>query len=72
VIAVKEGYGPAWAAIKDSGSGVEFNLKLVKDVPVEGRILNQNKEPVAGAKLFVCARRSLARSASWATVERDY
>jgi RNA polymerase sigma factor (sigma-70 family) len=66
VIAVKDGYGPDWAPIKDSGSGVEFNLKLVKDVPVEGRILNQSKEPVAGAKLFVwkvksCSEEVLAR-----------
>jgi RNA polymerase sigma factor (sigma-70 family) len=66
VIAVKDGYGPDWAAIKDSGGGVEFNLKLVKDVPVEGRILNQNKEPVAGAKLFVwkvesCSEEALTR-----------
>jgi hypothetical protein len=66
VIAIKDGYGPAWAAIKDSGGGVEFNLKLVKDVPVEGRILNQNKEPVAGGKLFVwkvesCSEEALTR-----------
>jgi RNA polymerase sigma factor (sigma-70 family) len=65
VIAVKDGFGPAWTAIRDAGAEAELNLKLVKDVVVEGRILDQNRRPVAGATLFVsqlagCSEEALA------------
>src|SRR5262249_57842595 len=36
-----------------SAESVELSLKLVKDLPVSGRILDQNRQPVAGAKIRV-------------------
>ncbi len=53
VVAVASGYGPDWAVIGDSAEGVELSLKLVKDLPVNGRILDQNRKPVANAKIRV-------------------
>jgi hypothetical protein len=53
VIAVRDGFGPAWTAIRDAGAEAELKLELVKDMVVEGRILDQNRRPVAGATLSV-------------------
>jgi len=53
VVAVARGYGPDWAVIGDSAEGVELSLKLVQDLPVTGRILDENRKPVAGAKIRV-------------------
>jgi protocatechuate 3,4-dioxygenase beta subunit len=53
VVAVASGYGPDWAVIGDSAEGVELSLKLVKDLPLSGRILDENRKPVAGAKICV-------------------
>jgi protocatechuate 3,4-dioxygenase beta subunit len=51
VMAVAEGYGCDWAPI---GPGaVELTLRLVKDVPINGRILDPDGRPVAGARLTV-------------------
>jgi RNA polymerase sigma factor (sigma-70 family) len=59
VVAVAEGYGPAWAAIKESPAGDELSLKLVEDSPVDVRILDGNQPipgatvPIAGATVLV-------------------
>jgi RNA polymerase sigma factor (sigma-70 family) len=53
VVAVASDYGPDWAVIGDFAEGVELSLILVRDVPVNGRILDQNRKPVAGAKIRV-------------------
>jgi RNA polymerase sigma factor (sigma-70 family) len=53
VVAVASGCGPDWAVIGDSAEGVELSLKLVKDLPVNGRILDQNRKPVGGANIRV-------------------
>jgi RNA polymerase sigma factor (sigma-70 family) len=53
VMAVAGGYGPAWAEIGEPGRGAELSLKLVEDLPVDGRILDQNRQPVAGARVLV-------------------
>jgi RNA polymerase sigma factor (sigma-70 family) len=53
VVAVAGGYGPDWVEIDEAGRGAELSLKLVEDLPVDGRILDQNRNPVAGAQLLV-------------------
>jgi RNA polymerase sigma factor (sigma-70 family) len=50
VMAVAEGHGCDWAKV---GRGAELTLRLVKDVPINGRILDADGKPVAGAKLKV-------------------
>src|SRR5262249_37597803 len=51
VMAVAEGYGCDWATI---GAGdKQLMLRLVKDVPLHGRILDPDGTPVVGAKLTV-------------------
>jgi RNA polymerase sigma factor (sigma-70 family) len=66
VIAVREGFGPNWAVIKESAADAELSLRLVEDVPVHGRILDQNKQPVPGARVSVwevttCSEDTLTR-----------
>src|SRR5262249_50841193 len=49
VVAVADGYGPAWAEVGEPSQGAGLSLKLVEDLPVEGRILDQNRQPITGA-----------------------
>ncbi len=51
VMAVAEGLGCDWARIDPAAGGAELTLRLVKDEPVSGRILDEEGKPVAGAKL---------------------
>lgn len=52
VIAMADGFGLDWAEI--GGSPVAaVNLRLVEDFPLEGRFLDSQRNPVAGAKVFV-------------------
>ncbi len=49
VVAASEGHGFAWARVRPEASG-DLTLRLVKDdVPIEGRILDLEGKPVAGA-----------------------
>jgi RNA polymerase sigma factor (sigma-70 family) len=66
VAAVADGYGPDWAMIGDSGTSVELTLHLVKDLPINGRILDQDHHPVAGAEVRV----QLVQSATEADLTR--
>jgi RNA polymerase sigma factor (sigma-70 family) len=50
VMAVAAGHGCDWAKVEVAG---ELALRLVKDVPINGRILDADGKPVAGAKLTV-------------------
>jgi RNA polymerase sigma factor (sigma-70 family) len=51
VMAVAEGHGCDW--VKVGSAEEELTLRLVKDVPVSGRILDTDGQPVAGARLTV-------------------
>jgi protocatechuate 3,4-dioxygenase beta subunit len=53
VMAVAKGYGCDWAKVDADGKGGELTLRLVKDVPINGRVLDQDGKPVAGAKVRV-------------------
>jgi RNA polymerase sigma factor (sigma-70 family) len=49
VVAVADGLGPDWAEI----GGEPLRLRLVEDLPLEGRILDPDRRPVAGARVTV-------------------
>jgi RNA polymerase sigma factor (sigma-70 family) len=51
VMAVAPGFGCAWAQVGPAGR--EITLRLVNDVPIRGRILDPDGQPVVGAKLTV-------------------
>jgi RNA polymerase sigma factor (sigma-70 family) len=53
VMAVAEGFGCDWARIDPEAGSAELTLRLVKDVPVSGRILDQEGRPVVGAKVHL-------------------
>jgi RNA polymerase sigma factor (sigma-70 family) len=52
VLAVAAGYGCAWTTA-DPTAASDVTLRLVKDAPVKGRILDADGKPVAGARLTV-------------------
>jgi RNA polymerase sigma factor (sigma-70 family) len=58
VAAVADGYGPEWAEVGEPGRGAELTLRLVEDLPVQGRIVDQSHKPVAGAEIVVVDVRS--------------
>jgi hypothetical protein len=49
VIAVADGMGPAWNVSKQPGALDAVELRLVNDLPIEGRIVDTKGKPVAGA-----------------------
>jgi protocatechuate 3,4-dioxygenase beta subunit len=51
VMAIAKGYGCDW--VKIGPAREELTLRLVKDVPIRGRILDPDGRPVKGAKLTV-------------------
>ncbi len=51
LVANAPGYGPGWVRLGELEAQPEPTLRLVKDVPIDGRILNLEGRPVAGAKL---------------------
>jgi RNA polymerase sigma factor (sigma-70 family) len=53
VVAVAGDYGPAWAEIPMSGETADLNLRLVEDLPLTGRVLDQDRRPVAGVRVRV-------------------
>jgi RNA polymerase sigma factor (sigma-70 family) len=58
VAAVADGFGVDWAEIPEPAEGAELSLRLVEDLPVNGRIVDPNRQPVAGARVFVLGIRS--------------
>jgi protocatechuate 3,4-dioxygenase beta subunit len=53
VLAMGEGYGPDWTYQSKPEAGAVLNLRFVKDVPIGGRIHDENGKPVKGAKLRI-------------------
>ena len=52
VLATADGFGPDWhAAPRDGADGL--SLRLVKDVPLTGRVFDLEGRPVAGARVVV-------------------
>jgi protocatechuate 3,4-dioxygenase beta subunit len=52
LVAVADGFGIAWVNTDTLGRG-DVTLRLVKDLPIEGRILNLEGKPVRGAVVRV-------------------
>jgi hypothetical protein len=53
VMAVADGLGCDWARIDPKSETTELTLRLVKDVPINGRVLDKEGKPVGGAKLYL-------------------
>lgn len=53
LMAVAEGLGCDWARIDLSSETAELTLRLVKDVPINGSILDKEGKPVVGAKIHL-------------------
>lgn len=51
VAAGKAGLGPAWMLLRNVRENEPLTLKLVEDLPVRGRILDQQGQPVPGAEV---------------------
>jgi hypothetical protein len=71
VAAVADGYGPDWAEVGESAEGPELSLQLVEDLPVDGRLLDPNRQPVAGATVLVRGLISDARGGVTRFLRRD-
>jgi RNA polymerase sigma factor (sigma-70 family) len=53
VVAAADGLGLDWSEIGARATDADLALRLVKDLPLEGRILDADRRPVAGATVFV-------------------
>jgi len=53
VMAAAKGHGCDWATVGADGKTGDLTLRLVKDVPISGRILDPDGKPVVGAKIKV-------------------
>jgi hypothetical protein len=51
IIATAEGFGPAWVPIFSGRVPDDLTLRLPEDLPIEGRILDLEGRPVAGARV---------------------
>jgi protocatechuate 3,4-dioxygenase beta subunit len=51
IIATADGFGPAWIAYRDVRE--EITLRLVTDLPLEGRVVDLEGRPIAGARVHV-------------------
>jgi len=53
LIARADGFGLAWADVPSQGVPKELTLRLVKDQPIHGRIVNTEGKPLAGVRVRV-------------------
>jgi protocatechuate 3,4-dioxygenase beta subunit len=53
VMAVAPGHGCDWVAV--AAAKEELTLRLIKDVPIRGRILDPDGKPVAGARIKIAS-----------------
>jgi protocatechuate 3,4-dioxygenase beta subunit len=53
LVAAADGYGVDGAELPRGGGPAELTLRLVKDQPIRGRIINTEGRPVAGARVAV-------------------
>src|SRR5207253_2525333 len=53
VVAVAAGHGPDWVEIGESAESAELILRLVEDLAMDGRILDQDRRPVVGTRVLV-------------------
>jgi RNA polymerase sigma factor (sigma-70 family) len=53
LVALAEGYGMGWAELPGKGRPAEVTVRLVKDQPIRGRLLDTEGRPGAGAEVAV-------------------
>jgi RNA polymerase sigma factor (sigma-70 family) len=53
LVAVAEGHAPDWVGLRKADTRESITLRLVKDVPIAGRVLDLEGRPVAGATVRV-------------------
>jgi RNA polymerase sigma factor (sigma-70 family) len=53
LVAATDGFGVDWADVPRDGADVERTFRLVKDVPLRGRLLDTQGKPLAGATVRV-------------------
>jgi RNA polymerase sigma factor (sigma-70 family) len=53
LIAAADSFGFAWVELSKDEKPAELTLRLVKDTPIEGRVLDTQGKPVVGAKIDV-------------------
>ena len=51
IVATAAGFGPAWVEIVAGRVPDDLTLRLAEDLPIEGRILDLEGRPVAGARV---------------------
>ena len=69
-IAVAEGFGPDWVRL-DVLSPNDMTLRLVKDLPLQGRVIDLEGKPVKGATLQVDRINAYADSEAFLQSVRD-
>ena len=53
LVALADSYGVAWAKWSAIEAGGELTLRLVKDQPIEGRVVTTEGKPVAGVRVSI-------------------
>jgi RNA polymerase sigma factor (sigma-70 family) len=53
LVAASDGFGLAWIELSNKDVSGELTMRLVKDVPIRGRLLTTEGKPVAGATVTV-------------------
>ncbi len=53
LIAAADGYGADWMELSPDNSSAELTLRLVKDLPIEGRIISTEGKPLAGIRVGI-------------------
>jgi RNA polymerase sigma factor (sigma-70 family) len=53
LIATADGYGADWTELPTGDSPAELTLRLVKDLPMEGRIVSTEGKPLAGVRVGI-------------------
>lgn len=53
LVAAADGFGFSWAELTKGEKPAELTLRLVKDAPIEGRVLDTQGKPLAGVKMHV-------------------
>jgi RNA polymerase sigma factor (sigma-70 family) len=55
IFALADGFGVDWAEWPSADSATELTLRLVKDLPIQGRVLNTEGRPLAGIRVRAIA-----------------
>src|SRR5207237_1201584 len=53
IAASQDGYGPAWIKYDEVKAGEPVTLRLVEDLPIRGRLINLEGQPIAGATIKI-------------------